>query len=285
MAERWGVAERGASVTEWAESVPSIAAERTIPVCSLELSPIGSDRAIARIVEWSKMRDSSFVVCMANVHMLVEAHDHPDLAEELSQADMVLPDGMPLVWLMRRRGAPDQDRIAGMDFLPELCLAAERARVPVYFIGSTPAVLEAMERKLRREFPRLLIAGMESPPFRPLSEVEETGILHRIAMSRAGIVMVALGCPKQERWMLAQRDRLRGVMVGLGAAFPTYAGFQARAPRRMQRMGLEWLHRLVNEPRRLWRRYLYTNTKFLWCLLRERRAHQTTLASRRSGVS
>ena len=231
------------------------------------------------------MRDSSFVVCMANVHMLVEANDHPDLAEELLQADMVLPDGMPLVWLMRRRGAPEQDRIAGMDFLPELCLAAERARVPVYFIGSTAPVLEAMERKLRREFPRLLIAGMESPPFRPLSEVEESGILHRIAASRAGIVLVALGCPKQERWMLARRERVRAVLVGLGAAFPTYAGFQARAPRRMQRMGLEWLHRLIHEPRRLWRRYFYTNTKFLWCLYRERQGYQTTVASRRNGAS
>jgi N-acetylglucosaminyldiphosphoundecaprenol N-acetyl-beta-D-mannosaminyltransferase len=277
--------ERGGSVSVSELLEPVEAEERRIPVCSLELHPIGSDRAVARILEWAELRRESFVVCMANVHMLVEAHDDPDLALHLRQADMVLPDGMPLVWLMRRRGAPGQDRIAGMDFLPELCLAAERARVPVYFVGSTPAVLMAMERKLRHEFPRLLIAGMESPPFRPLSEVEETGLLNRIHASRAGLILVALGCPKQERWMLARRERLRGVLVGLGAAFPTYAGFQPRAPRGMQRLGLEWLHRLCNEPRRLWRRYLYTNTKFLWCLVQERRGHQATAASRRNGTS
>lgn len=278
--------ERGGSVTELLEPILVEAEERRIPVCSLALHPIGSDRAVSRILEWAELREESFVVCMANVHMLVEAHDDPDLAEDLRRADMVLPDGMPLVWLMRRRGAPEQDRIAGMDLLPDLCLAAERARVPVYFVGSTPAVLTAMERKLRHEFPRLLIAGMESPPFRALSEVEETGLLNRIHASRAGLILVALGCPKQERWMMARRDRLRGVLVGLGAAFPTYAGFQPRAPRRMQRMGLEWLHRLLNEPRRLWRRYLYTNTKFLWCLYHEqRRGHQATAVSRRNGTS
>jgi N-acetylglucosaminyldiphosphoundecaprenol N-acetyl-beta-D-mannosaminyltransferase len=254
-----------------------------IPVCSLEMTHFRSQEAIARILEWSGEKGASFVVCLANVHMLVEAHDDPAFAGILREADMVLPDGMPLVWLMRRRGAPRQDRIAGMDFLPSLCAAAQETRVPVYFLGSTPAVLAEMERRLRKEFPRLIVAGMESPPFRPLSEVEESGILARIRASRAGIVMVALGCPKQERWMFAQRGRIEGVMVGLGAAFPTYAGFQPRAPRSMQRMGLEWAHRLWNEPRRLWRRYLYTNSKFLWCLLRER--YQTTVVSTRKGTS
>ena len=265
------MAEWGASLTAVAEPETRIQRDRKVPVCSLELTRLGFMNAVSRVIDWSRDRNASFVVCMANVHMLVEAHDHPDLAADLRQADLVLPDGMPLVWLMRRRGAPGQDRIAGMDFLPALCAAAERDQVPVYFLGSTPAVLEEMRRRLEDEFPQLPIAGMESPPFRPLSEMEESAILSRIRSSRAGIIMVALGCPKQERWMLSRRDKLQGVLVGLGAAFPTYAGFQARAPRGMQRLGLEWVHRLVNEPRRLWRRYLYTNTKFLWCLLRESR--------------
>ncbi|HZI89876.1 MAG TPA: WecB/TagA/CpsF family glycosyltransferase, partial [Candidatus Polarisedimenticolia bacterium] len=120
------MAEWGGSLTQVVESEPRVQRDVTISVCSLEMTHLAFQSAVARVLEWARIPGASFVVCMANVHMLVEAHDHPDLARELRDADMVLPDGMPLVWLMRRRGAPDQDRVAGMDFLPALCAAAER---------------------------------------------------------------------------------------------------------------------------------------------------------------
>ena len=163
-----------------------------------------------------------------------------------------------------------------MDLMPALCAIAETHRLPVYFLGSTPPVLGAIRARLTREYPGLIIAGMESPPFRSLSELEDAALVNRIHRGGARLVLVALGCPKQERWMHAHRESIPAVMVGVGAAFPVYAGFQPRAPRGMQRIGLEWLHRLCNEPRRLWRRYLYTNTRLLWCLLEERRRRGAT---------
>ncbi len=196
--------------------------------------------------------------------MMVEAKRDPDFAAVLARADVVTPDGMPLVWLMRRRGVPTQQRVAGMDLLPALCRSAAGKGIAVFFLGSTTATLAAIRQRLTEELPELEIAGMESPPFRPLTAAEDEGVVRRIAQSGAGFLFVGLGCPKQERWMDSHRNRVPGVMVGLGGAFPVYAGLDRRAPRLLQGVGLEWAFRLAREPRRLWRRYLVTNTLFLW---------------------
>jgi len=219
--------------------------------------------------KWALARESR-VVCVANVHMLVEARRDADFAEVIARADVLTPDGMPLVWLMRRRGARGQERVAGMDLLPCLCRRAAQDNVSVFFLGSPPGTLAAIRGRLASELPKLVIAGMESPPFRRLTQAEDDAIVRRIAASGAGFVFVSLGCPKQERWMDAHRGSVRAVMVGLGAAFPVYAGLAQRAPRWMQRAGLEWLYRLGRGPRRLWKRYLVTNALFLWYLTAER---------------
>lgn len=229
---------------------------------------------VEQIAEWGANRESR-VVCVANVHMLVEAKRSSEFSAQLVAADLVVPDGMPLVWSLRRRGYPFQERVAGMDLLPSLCAAAVSERVSVYFVGSTEAVLGDLSRRLAAEHPGLRVAGLEALPFRELTAAEDADLVARINESGAGMLFVALGCPKQERWMFAHRGRVNAVMVGLGAAFVVHAGHQRRAPAFMQRAGLEWFYRLMKEPRRLWKRYLDTNTAFVWYLLRERRGRET----------
>jgi N-acetylglucosaminyldiphosphoundecaprenol N-acetyl-beta-D-mannosaminyltransferase len=200
--------------------------------------------------------------------MLVEARRNPGFGQVLDRSDAVLPDGMPLVWLMRQAGSPRQERLAGMDLLPALCAAAAREAIGIYFLGSTPEVLSRMQRRLKDHYPMLRVVGMESPPFRELTAEEERAISERINDANPGFVFIALGCPRQELWMHRNLSRVRSVMVGLGAAFPVYAGLRGRAPRALQRMGLEWLYRLCQEPGRLWKRYLVTNTYFVCWTIR-----------------
>lgn len=240
----------------------------TIDVVGSPVTALPAAEQLETILAWAEAHEHR-MVCVANVHMLMEARWDEAFGSLLKQADLVTPDGTPLVWMMRRLGAPGQDRLAGMDMLPELCrLAADRS-IGVYFLGSTPETLARMRERLEAECPTLRIAGMESPPFRPLTPEEEAAMVERIRASGAGIVMVSLGCPKQERWMAAHRDRLPAVLIGIGAAFPVYAGTQRMAPQWMRDGGLEWLYRLAQEPRRLFRRYWRTNLPFLWLAFRQ----------------
>ena len=212
---------------------------------------------------------SGSAVFLANVHMVVEGRRRPDFAAVLLRAELLLPDGMPLVWLMRAGGAPRQVRVAGMDVLPAVCGAAARGGVAVFFLGGTDLLLTKLRERLQYDFPDLQIAGMVSPPFRPLTSDEDRLLSEQINQSGAGIVLVALGCPKQEEWIDSHRNSIGAVMVGLGAAFGVYAGLQRRAPLAMQQSGLEWLYRLTQEPGRLWKRYLVTNCLFTWYVVSE----------------
>jgi N-acetylglucosaminyldiphosphoundecaprenol N-acetyl-beta-D-mannosaminyltransferase len=165
--------------------------------------------------------------------------------------------------MMRRLGFPNQQRINGPDLMWRYCEQAATRGEPIYLYGGMPETLDLLQHQLKRAFPGLLIAGAWSPPIRNLTEEEDEADVARINASGAGIVWVGLGCPKQERWMAAHRGRVQAVMIGVGAAFDYHAGTLKRAPRWMQDGGLEWLHRLFSEPRRLWRRYLVTNTLFV----------------------
>ncbi len=176
---------------------------------------------------------------------------------------MATPDGAPVAWMLRRLGYLDQQRINGPDLMLRYCAAAAVRGESIFLFGSTPQVLGTLKRKLEERFPGLLVAGMISPPFRPLTEEEDAKIVAEINASGAGTVWVGLGCPKQEKWMAAHRGRIHAVMIGVGAAFDYHAGAIARAPQWMQRNGLEWLHRLFTEPRRLARRYFVTNSLFI----------------------
>src|SRR5262245_12643511 len=144
---------------------------------------------------------------------------------------------------------------------------AERTGEKIYLYGSTPATLDLLVAQLKRWYPRLDIAGMHSPPFRPATPREDAEIVARINQSGAGVVFISLGCPKQELWMAEHRGRIGAVMIGVGAAFDYHAGTVKRAPVWMQRSGLEWVYRVMSEPRRLWRRYLVTNSLFIYYVL------------------
>lgn len=234
----------------------------TTPVLSAPIDALTWDHAIERIATWAGAKESRYV-CICNAHSVVTADTDAKFGNVVRNADMATPDGAPVAWMLRQTGHSGQQRINGPDLMWKYCAYAEKAVESIYLYGSTAATLKALEIKLHQAFPNLLIAGSWSPPFRALTPQEEAEDIERINASGAKTVWVSLGCPKQELWMAAHRGRVQAVMVGVGAAFDYHAGLLERAPLWMQHRGLEWLHRLATEPRRLWRRYLITNTLFI----------------------
>ena len=237
----------------------------TQSIIGLPVTALPFDGYIENIIHWAYLRLSK-VVCVANVHMLTEARADARLTTVLHQADLVTPDGMPLVWMLKLLRKQPQDRAAGMDLLISICREASKSRIPVFFVGSEQPVLDRMRCRLNREFPGLIIGGMESLPFGelPLPPDEERPVIEKIKATRSGVVFVSLGCPKQEKWMADHRDEIPAVMVGIGGVFPIYAGILSHAPRFMREAGLEWMYRLIQEPGRLWMRYARTIPPFVW---------------------
>jgi N-acetylglucosaminyldiphosphoundecaprenol N-acetyl-beta-D-mannosaminyltransferase len=234
----------------------------TVPVLDADIDAVTWPDALARISQWANARESRYV-CICNAHSVVTAGLDPAFGAVVAEADMATPDGAPVAWMIRKLGHPTQQRINGPDLMWKYCDAASRKGDSIYLYGGAPETLEILQRRLAQEFPSLRVAGAESPPFRALSEEEDAHTVARINASGAGTVWVSLGCPKQEKWMAAHRGRVNAVMIGVGAAFDYHAGTIQRAPKWMQNAGLEWLHRLCSEPRRLWKRYLVTNTLFV----------------------
>lgn len=232
----------------------------------IDLAPC---RQIAwRIAELARSRRSAFV-CLANVHMTVEAYRDPVFAQALARADLVAADGMPLVHALKWLHGVRQERVAGVDLLLEVLKVAEQQGLTVFLYGETASTQNRLRDKITRDFPRVQVVGGISPPFRELSAAEDEQNVAAINASGAHLVLVALGCPRQEAWMAGRQGRIQGVMLGLGAALGVYAGIRWRAPAWMRRYCLEWFYRLLQEPRRLGRRYLVTNTTFLLLLGRE----------------
>jgi N-acetylglucosaminyldiphosphoundecaprenol N-acetyl-beta-D-mannosaminyltransferase len=229
---------------------------------------VSLELCVERMIAAARRGESGYV-CACNAHSLVSARRDADFARALAQADLCVPDGAPVAWRLRGSGFAQQARVSGPDVMLRCCARAAEAGLPVYFYGATAETLGQLVRALRARFPSLRVAGACAPPFRELSAAEDALMVRAIVESGARIVFVGLGCPKQESWMLAHRGALPAVMLGAGAAFDFLAGAQARAPLWMQHAGLEWLHRLCSEPRRLWRRYLVTNTLFVVWSLRE----------------
>lgn len=218
----------------------------------------------------------SAYVCCVNAHMTMEARD-PAFAEVVDRADLATADGMPIVRSLSLLHGVVQERVAGNDLLPAVLAHAEQHGLAVFLYGGAQATLDAMVERASKEHPALRIAGAWSPPYAPLDRMDLDAEAARINASGAHIIMVSLGCPKQERWMAAMKGRVNGVMLGLGGAFLLYAGVDSRAPKWMRDASLEWLYRLALEPRRLWKRYLVTNTLFLVQLMRAlvtRRTHR-----------
>ncbi|MGY0194255.1 WecB/TagA/CpsF family glycosyltransferase [Leptothrix sp. BB-4] len=241
---------------------PDVTPPATLPVLDLPMHVLTPDEAVRRIAGWSAMR-SSRVVAVCNAHSLVTARQDPRHAQALQAADLRTPDGAPVAWVMRRLGAHGQVRVSGPELMLDCCAHAAAIGEPVFLLGGTPATLARLQTRLLERWPALRIAGAVSPPFRPMTDDEDAALVGQINASGAGTVWVGLGCPKQERWMADHRGRVHAVMVGVGAAFDFHAGSVARAPLWMREHGLEWLHRLASDPRRLWRRYLSTNSRFV----------------------
>lgn len=202
-------------------------------------------------------------ICLSNVHTTVMSQKDEEYRNIQNSAFLALPDGSPLSLVQRLRGYRMAEQVAGPDLMAELWKATENTEVSHYFYGSTPETIEALEKNLKKEYPGIKIAGMEAPPFRPLTEAEDAEAVARINQSGAAIVWVGLGAPKQEKWMYEHRGKVNALMLGVGAGFDFHAGTVKRAPAWMRKHYLEWLYRLIQDPKRLWKRYVQTNGKFL----------------------
>jgi N-acetylglucosaminyldiphosphoundecaprenol N-acetyl-beta-D-mannosaminyltransferase len=223
---------------------------------------------IERITQLALTGSGSYV-CVANVHMLAETYKDVAYSQLIREADLVTPDGMPLTWALKLLHNIQQERVAGMDLLPDLLAVAEKKNLGIFFYGGTQEMLEKTDAFIRTHYPSLTKKHFYSPPFRALTDAERQEDIKRINQSDTQLVVVVLGCPKQEKWMAAMKNDLHACMIGLGGALPVLIGMQKRAPDWMQSAGLEWLYRLFQEPRRLVKRYVETNTLFIWLLLRE----------------
>jgi exopolysaccharide biosynthesis WecB/TagA/CpsF family protein len=234
------------------------------------------DQVVDVISRAAKMRQPA-IVSLHAVHAIVESISDPALLAKVNRFDAVLPDGQPVRWALNHlHGAGLRERVYGPELMLRLCARAANEAIPIYLYGSSPEVIDKLQQNLRERFPALQIAGAESPPFRTLTAEEDESVVRRINQSGAGILFVGLGCPKQDHFAADHAGLVKPVQVCVGAAFDFHAGTKPMAPAWMQRHGLEWVYRLSREPRRLWRRYVQTNSIFLakWLAasLRARRA-------------
>lgn len=211
-------------------------------------------------------------ICVSNVHTTVMALRDESYRKVQNSGAMALPDGQPLSIVSRRRGYSEAQRVPGPDLMPAILHLSEEKGYRHYFYGSTPETLEKLRKVLLDRFPKLQIVGMYAPPFRPLTEEEDQEAVRQINESGADFVWVALGAPKQEKWMYEHRGRVNGLMIGVGAAFDFIAGTVRRAPMWMQKLCLEWVYRICQDPKRMFPRYVSTNFAFLWHVHRESKA-------------
>ena len=217
---------------------------------------------VQRCMVWVRNRESRTVL-FVGMHGLMEAHDDPAFRAAMNSADLANPDGMPVVWALRSLGCPNASRVYGPDATVELLKAAAVSGIPVGFYGADEATLTRLVDEVQRIHPSINIAFRISPPFRTLSTEEDEAIMRQVTQSGVRWLFVGLGCPKQEKWVLAHKDRIPAVMLAVGAAFDFLAGTKPQAPRWMMCSGLEWAFRLVTEPRRLAGRYLRNIPKFI----------------------
>jgi N-acetylglucosaminyldiphosphoundecaprenol N-acetyl-beta-D-mannosaminyltransferase len=234
-------------------------------VINLHITPITFSDSLLEVIKLAKLQTPSYV-CFANVHMIVEAYKDAAFKKQVNNATMVLADGKPVAVACKWLNGKKQERIAGMNFMPCIIEAAEKTGTSIFLYGSTEEVLIKLKAVIQKKHPNILIKGMISPPFRTLTSQEKKDHLNIINTSGAQIVLVSLGCPKQEKWMADNYTRLNAVLLGVGGAFTVMAGLQKRAPEWMQHYGLEWLHRLMQEPGRLFKRYFVTNSIFILLL-------------------
>jgi len=235
-------------------------------VLGMKVNPTTYLGATGLIREWALQRTAKYV-CIASVNNVMEAYDSPEFQRVMNQADLVTPDGMPVVWGLRLLGHKNASRVYGPDLTPMLLEMAAEVGLPVGFYGGAPEVLKRLLEVVTERFPKLEVAYSFSPPFRPLTAQEDEQVVVAVNTSGVRILFIGLNTPKQDYWMATHKDRLQAVMVGVGAAFDFLAGTKPQAPRWMMPLGLEWLFRLLTEPQRLWKRYLKHNPRYVLFLM------------------
>lgn len=248
-------------------SVPSGQIDPSVPeapqrILGMRVHPTSFEDATRLVLSWAARRESRYV-CIANVHMVMEAYDSPSFQRLVNEADLVTPDGMPLAWMLRHLKKQPQERVYGPKLMLHVCEAAARQGVRVGLYGAKEETLVALRGALTKKFPSLEIVYAYAPPFRPLTKEESDAVVDNIHAADVQVLFVGLGCPKQEQWMAAQKGRIHAVMLGVGAAFDFHAGSVKQAPHWMQDAGMEWAFRLLMEPRRLWKRYAKHNPRFV----------------------
>ena len=253
-----------------------------VNILGVGVSAIDPPAALRTIDRWIASGERHYV-CVSGVHGVMESQRDATLRRIHNRAGLVTPDGMPLVWLSRLKGHRTVARVYGPDLMLDCCRLSVERGYRHFLYGGMEGVPELLAGKLTTRFPGLQIVGSYSPPFRALTPAEDEAIVRRINEAEPDIVWIGLSTPKQERWMAEHRDRLRApVLIGVGAAFDFHAGLKRQAPGWMRRSGLEWLFRLVTEPRRLWKRYLVNNPLFLGRLLHQTlRQHEYEAVRRR----
>ncbi len=224
--------------------------------------------ATEKVAKWADEGLPKYV-CAANVHMVMESHDDPDFNEVVNKADLVTPDGVPLVWALKLLGVQEASRVYGPDLTLHVCKMAAEKAIPIGLYGGTISSLEAFDEFLNRNYSGIQIACKIAPPFRPLTPEEDVQYVNEINASGTRILFVGIGCPKQEKWMADHKDKLNAVMLGVGAAFDFHTGRVRQAPSWMQQNGLEWLFRFFMEPKRLWKRYAKHNPRFVVLFLKQ----------------
>ncbi len=235
---------------------------KRVNVVGLQVNICNPASAILRVAELIEKAKGGYV-CFSTVHMTMESFDNPEYAAKVNAADLIISDGMPIVWMQKLQGEGQAARIRANDLMIMLCAYAEKNDLTVGFYGGKQTVIDAILERAKRNFPKLKIVYAFSPPFRPLTDEEDAAITTEINEKKPDILFMGLGCPKQENWMSAHKDKLTSVMLGVGASFDFFAGNVRESPEWLGKLGLEWLFRLTQEPRRLWKRYLILNPRFM----------------------
>ncbi len=234
-------------------------------VVGVRIDAIQLPEAVAQIERWIDSRETGKYVAITGMHGVAESRQDARFRDILNQAGLVVPDGMPLVWLGRWHGHPLRHRVTGSELMLAFCRETG-SRPRHFFYGGAPGVTENLARQLHEQF-NITVAGSYAPPFRPLSEAEEKDFTEQVKTAAPDVLWVGLSTPKQERWMFEHRENLNvPVMLGVGAAFDMNSGRVKRAPAWMRESGLEWFYRLLSEPRRLWKRYLVTIPLSMWSI-------------------
>jgi N-acetylglucosaminyldiphosphoundecaprenol N-acetyl-beta-D-mannosaminyltransferase len=233
-------------------------------VLGVKVSAINMSRAVDTADRWIRTGKSGYV-CVTGVHGVMEAQKDHAFRRILNRAMMNTPDGMPMSWVGRLQGFDDMDRVFGPDFMLAMCHLSLERGFRHFLYGGKPGVAENLKQALEKKFPGLQVVGTYTPPFRDLNATEEHALLAQVCNSRPHILWVGLSTPKQERFMAQHVDRLQvPLLVGVGAAFDYHTGLIRDSSVWIKRAGLQWLHRLAQDPRRLWRRYLRNNPAFVW---------------------